>query len=201
MTIFHLDASGRHDGSDSRKLGRELVNQLAETGETVIYRDVADGFPPVDDLMISGLFLDDADRTDAQRKALETSDQLVSELQAADTIVIGTPIYNFSMPAALKSWADMVARKGVTFKYGPNGPIGLLEGKTAYVIITSGGTEIGSSIDFVSGWIKHFLGFIGISNATIIPADRLARGGDAKLAEIREAFAAAKEARDTKKAA
>ena len=79
----------------------------------------------------------------------------------------------------------------MTFKYGPNGPIGLLEGKTAYVIITSGGTEIGSDIDFVSGWVKHFLGFIGISDATIIPADRLGRGGDEKLAQIREMFAAA----------
>ena len=112
MTILHIDASGRHDGSDSRKLSRELVDTLGGGSETVIYRDVAGGFPPVDDLIISGLFLDDADRTEEQRASLKVSDELVAKLQAADTVVIGMPIYNFSMPAAFKSWADMVARKG-----------------------------------------------------------------------------------------
>ncbi len=85
-------------------------------------------------------------------------------MQAADTLVIGLPIYNFGVPAALKAWVDQVARAGVTFRYTETGPKGLLTGKRAIIAVASGGTEAGSDVDFATGYIRHVLGFIGITD-------------------------------------
>lgn len=104
---------------------------------------------------------------------LALSDTLVGELKSADTIVIGTPVYNFAVPAALKAWIDLVARARETFQYTEDGPVGLLQGKKAYVIIASGGTKVGSEIDFAGNYLKHVLGFIGITDVTIVAADQL----------------------------
>jgi FMN-dependent NADH-azoreductase len=84
--------------------------------------------------------------------------------------VIALPIYNFGVPAAFKAWIDMVTRAKETFEYTATGPQGLLSGKTAYVVITSGGTSLGSPIDFVSPWLKHVLAFVGIDNLQVIDA-------------------------------
>jgi hypothetical protein len=107
----------------------------------------------------------------------------VAELKAADTLVIGLPIYNFGVPAALKAWVDQVARAGVTFKYSEYGPKGLLEGKRAIVAVASGGTEAGSDIDFATGYIRHVLGFIGITDVEFVTADRLMLDADGTMAK------------------
>ena len=99
------------------------------------------------------------------------SQATIGELQAADTLVLSLPVYNFAMPSTLKAWADLVARAGTTFRYTENGPEGLLTGKKAFVAIASGGTPIGSGIDFLSPWLRHFLGFIGITDVEIVAAD------------------------------
>ena len=104
---------------------------------------------------------------------LALSNALVAELQAADVIVIGAPVYNFGVPAAFKAWIDQVARAGLTFKYTEYGPKGLLEGKRAIVAVASGGTEVGSDIDFATGYIRHVLGFIGIEDVVFVAADKL----------------------------
>jgi FMN-dependent NADH-azoreductase len=98
----------------------------------------------------------------------------VAELQAADTVLIGLPIYNFGVPAALKAWIDLVARAGVTFRYSAEGPVGLLEGKRAIISVASGGTEAFSEIDYATTHLKHVLGFIGITDVEVIRADRTA---------------------------
>ena len=112
-------------------------------------------------------------------------------MQQADQIVFGVPVYNFTMPATLKAWADMVARAGTTFRYTPNGPEGLLAGKKAYIAVASGGTEIGSEIDFLTPWLRFFLGFLGITDVEIVAADGImGADGEDKIARAHAAVEA-----------
>ena len=110
-------------------------------------------------------------------------------MQDADTIVIGLPIYNFSVPAAFKAWIDLVARAGLTFSYTENGPKGLLEGKRAILTIASGGVPVGSESDFATNFARHVLGFIGIHDVDVIAADQMAANPDAALENARKAVA------------
>lgn len=172
--ILRVDASMRKQGSQSRELADKTIGKLSsEHAVSVTLRDLTEAIPHVDETWINANFTDPEARNEAQREALSFSDTLVSELKQADTLLIATPIYNFGVPAAFKAWIDMVARARETFRYSENGPVGLLEGKEAIVIITSGGTSLDSDIDFVSGWIRHVLGFIGIKDVTVIDSSGL----------------------------
>jgi len=174
-TILRIDASARRTGSISRELNDRLVERFAaESAVEVTTRDLAQALPQIDEAWIGANFTPAQDRTDAQREKLSLSDALVAELQAADTLIIGLPIYNFGVPAALKAWIDLVARAGLTFRYTAEGPQGLLEGKRAIITVASGGTEAGSEIDFATGYVRHVLGFIGIEDVEFIRADRTA---------------------------
>ena len=133
-------------------------------------------------------FTPDEARTPEQRETLALSDTLIAELEAADTLVLGVPIYNFGVPAAFKAWIDLVARARKTFKYSETGPVGLLEGKTAYVVVASGGTAAGSEIDFATPYLRHVLGFLGIHDVTIIAADQLMASGAEKIAATESAI-------------
>ncbi|MEM9754375.1 MAG: NAD(P)H-dependent oxidoreductase [Pseudomonadota bacterium] len=170
-TILRVDASARQTNSVSRELTDRIIARSGATSVTV--RDLADGLPLIDEAWVGANFTPADDRTDDQRATLALSDTLVEELKAADTIVIGLPIYNFGVPAALKAWIDLIARAGLTFRYTENGPVGLLEGKKAVIAIASGGTEAGSSIDFATGYVQHILGFLGITDVEVVAADRL----------------------------
>lgn len=182
--ILRIDASMRKNGSYSRTLGHRLIAQLkSKTSSTVKERDLADGIPFINEAWIEANFTDVAQRTAEQRAVLSFSDALISELKNADTVVIGLPIYNFSVPAAFKAWLDQVARSNVTFRYGDNGPEGLLEDKKTYVIISSGGTQLGSDIDYVSDYIHHILSFIGIRDVTIIDSSGIGRNEDKVIAD------------------
>ena len=101
---------------------------------------------------------------------LRLSDQLISELRDADTLVLGVPMYNFGIPASLKQWIDAICRAGVSFKYTEQGPIGLLGVKRAFIITASGGTPIGSDMDFASPYLEHICKFIGINDVFHIDA-------------------------------
>lgn len=178
QTILRIDSSGRKDGSTSRALTQALVAKSPEA--KIITRDVAGGLPLVDEQWMNANFTDESERSAEQRETLALSDALVAELEQADVIIIGSPVYNFGIPASLKSWVDMIARARKTFKYTENGPEGLLRGKKAYIAMASGGTEIGSDIDYASTYLKHIMGFIGIDDVTVIAADQqMARGQDA----------------------
>ena len=174
--ILRIDASMRKNGSYSRALGDRLIAQLkSQSLSTVKVRDLADGIPNIDETWIGANFTDIAERTAEQRSVLSCSDALISELKSADTLVIGLPIYNFNVPAAFKAWIDQIARAKITFRYGANGPEGLLKDKKSYVILSSGGTQLGSNIDYVSDYMHHILGFIGIKDVTIIDSSGIGR--------------------------
>ena len=174
--ILRIDSSMRKNGSYSRALGDRLIAQLkSQSLSTVKVRDLADGIPNIDETWIGANFTDIAERTAEQRSVLSCSDALISELKSADTLVIGLPIYNFNVPAAFKAWIDQIARAKITFRYGDNGPEGLLKDKKSYVILSSGGTQLGSNIDYVSDYMHHILGFIGIKDVTIIDSSGIGR--------------------------
>lgn len=179
-TVLNIQASARHDGSVTRQLADKVLSEI--NADQVITRDLAGGLPLLDAAWLAANFTAADDRTAAQREVLSLSDTLIAEIQRADTILIGSPVYNFSVPAVLKAWIDQIARAGVTFKYTPNGPVGLLSGKRAIVVIASGGTPVGSEIDYASGYLKHIMGFIGITDVTVIAADALGNDAAAKIA-------------------
>ena len=180
--ILRIDASARNAGSTTRQLADKLVTRLVEQGygASVIVRDLA-ATPPalLTENWVGANFTDDADRSADQKAALAASDELIGELEAADTIVIGVPLYNFAVPASLKAWIDLIARARRTFRYTEAGPEGLLKGKRAFIVFASGGVPLGSEVDFASGYLKHILGFVGITDVTIIAADGHLMDGEA----------------------
>jgi len=181
LRVLRIDASARVEGSVTRQLADMMLRELDERapGVSVARRDVSQGLPFVDAAWVGANQTEPDARDATQRQALAGSDELVAEVMAADVLVIATPIYNFSVPASLKAWIDQVARARLTFRYTEHGPQGLLTGKKAYVIVASGGTEVGSGIDFATPWLKFVLGFLGITDVEVIAADRGMLRGDA----------------------
>ena len=173
--VLEVSASGRLNGSASRELTRDLIAALDDRYGNVesVSRDLAQGIPFVDEAWIDANFTPEDTRTTPQRKALAFSDELVEELKNADVLVIGVPVYNFSIPAALKAWIDMICRARLSFRYTENGPEGLLGGKKAYLVVATGGVPIGSPMDFATPYLKHALAFVGITDVEIIGADKL----------------------------
>lgn len=168
-TLLHIDASVAGDDSVTRKATAHIVAD--EQADTIIYRDLAaDALPHVTGDWADARLVPATERTDAQHAVLAQSDSLVDELQRADTIVIGLPIYNFGMPANMKAWIDLIARPQLTFAYTENGPEGLLKGKKAIIAVASGGTPIDSPADFASTHLKFVLGFLGITDVTVMNA-------------------------------
>ena len=173
--ILEVSASGRRADSVSRMLSRDIIAALESRNGTVTIsrRDLADGVGLVDEDWIVANFTDEEERTPAQRDRLADSDALVAELKDTDVIVIGTPIYNFGIPASLKAWVDMIARARLTFRYTENGPEGLLQGKKAYVVVASGGVPVDSAVDFATPYLRQALRFVGITDIEIVAADQL----------------------------
>jgi len=181
--ILRIDASARKAGSTTRSLADETIDRLAELSAVhITSRDVASGLPFVNDEWVAANFTPIDDRTDTHKATLGLSDSLVTELKSADTIVISSPIYNFGIPATLKAWVDMICRAGLTFQYTENGPVGLLEGKRAIILIASGGTAVGSPIDFATPYLKQAMAFVGITDVTFVAADALSQNADEKRA-------------------
>lgn len=175
LNILEVSASGRGQDSVSRMLTNTIVDGLQRrvVDVDVVRRDLNAGVPFVDADWIEANFTVEADRTDEQRATLALSDTLVDELRQADVLVIGAPIYNFGVPAALKAWVDMIARARKTFRYTENGPEGLLKGKRAYVVIASGGVPVDSPVDFATPYLRHALRFVGITDIEVIAAEQL----------------------------
>jgi len=188
LRVLRVDASARGEGSVSRQLADRMLRELNDRapGLSVVRRDVAAGLPFVDAAWVGANLTEPDVRDAAQRQALAKSDELVAELMAADVLLIATPIYNFGVPASLKAWIDQVARARVTFRYTEHGPQGLLAGKKAYVLVATGGTEVGSAIDFATPWLTFVLGFLGITDVEVIAADRGMSRGDAARRQAAE---------------
>lgn len=181
LRVLRVDASARDAGSITRDLADRLLAGLRDRvgNLEVMRRDVARGLPFVDAAWIGANFTDPDARDPAQREALVASDALVREVMAADLLVIGVPLYNFAVPASLKAWIDQIARARLTFRYGENGPVGLLGGKKAYLLVASGGAEIEGAADFATPWLRYVLNFLGIDDITVIAAGQGMRRGEA----------------------
>lgn len=178
MTILHIDSSARFSGSTTRDLTARVVAKLG--GET-LRRDLTEALPHITESWVNANYTPADQRDVLQHDTLSLSDTLINELKSADTIVIGAPIYNFSIPASLKTWIDLICRAGVTFRYTENGPDGLLTGKRAIIVAASGGVKIGSESDFAIGYLRHVLGFIGISDVQMVAANQMMGAGDDAL--------------------
>jgi len=175
MKIYQIDSSARKEGSTSRALAKKLLDKIKKPGDEVIYRDLNNEMVFVSGLTESGMNIDKKDQTEHHKKMFELSDKLVKELKDSDIIIISAPIYNYGPPATLKAWSDLAARVGETFKFTPEGRrVGLLKNKKAYIVITSGGTKINSSEDFLTPWLKFILNFFGIDKVEFIGADQMA---------------------------
>lgn len=177
--ILHINSSSRIDGSVTREISSQLVAQLQkQTGSLVSHRDLAEGVPFIDEQWVGANFTDPTERSDEQKAVLALSDKLVDEIKQASHIVIAAPIYNFSVPAVVKAWIDMVARARETFRYTENGPEGLLKGKKAYLVVASGGVPLGSEVDYASTYLRHVLGFLGIYDVTLVNANELGQAAN-----------------------
>mgnify|MGYP000120579650 CR=1 FL=1 len=171
-TVLHINASGTRNGSLSREATADILETLSAT--RVITRDLAETpLPQVDETWITTRLIPQDALTSQDHKVLSLSDALIAEVKAADIILIGMPIYNFGMPAALKAWVDLIARPKVTFAYTENGPVGLLKGKKAILAVASGGVPVGAPMDFATPHMQQVLGFVGIDDITVHAAKDL----------------------------
>jgi len=175
-TLLHIDSSPL-ESSVSRELTREYVKawKAKNPAGNVITRDLSKGAPrPLDTAWIHASFTDPGARSPEQKAALAVSDELIAEVEAADEIVIGVAMHNFSIPSALKLWIDQVVRSGRTFSYASGGPKGLLSGKKATILSASGGSyEPGSPaapMNHADPYLKTVLGFIGITDVSFVAA-------------------------------
>lgn len=172
--LLHLDSSARNATSVSRQIGRELVLEWSrrDPGAVLTYRDLdAEPLPFVDDTWVSAAFTPAEHHDDTLTFALSRSEQLIAELEAADVLIIGAPMYNFGIPASLKAWIDQVVRLGRTFGYDGPMPVGLLHGKRAIVVATSGGDALqyeAAGLDFRTSYLRAILAFIGITEMDVI---------------------------------
>ena len=176
LRVLRVNASARGTDSVTHALGDALIARLRELHRdtTVVTRDVSQGLEFVDQAWVGANYTGEAQRSSDQQARLALSDTLVEEVRAAQVLVIAVPVYNFGIPASLKAWIDLVARVQRTFRYTENGPVGLLGGRKAYLVYASGGVAVGSEMDFASSYMRHVLGFLGITDVDVIAADRVA---------------------------
>ncbi|ANW27356.1 FMN-dependent NADH-azoreductase [Vibrio coralliilyticus] len=158
----------------------QLIDHALEGKSGIIERDLAATPVPVLDMNVAtALRSDGNDLSDELKAVLELSNQLIDELKAADTIVIGAPMYNFMVPTQLKNWFDLIARAGVTFSYTETGPVGLIENKKVIVVTTRGGLHKDSPRNSIESYLTTMLGFIGITDVEFVYAEALNMGEDA----------------------
>jgi FMN-dependent NADH-azoreductase len=192
--ILVLNSSAAGGDSVTRLLVDDTVAQLRRRhpDALVVIRDLAaDPIPHLSPDGMNGVRTPNA-VTPAEIAARKLSDELIAELRAADTIVIGAPMYNFGLPSTLKAWFDHVLRAGETFSYSEAGPKGLLEGKTVIVVEARGGLYSegpGQAADFQEPYLRHLLAFIGLTDLTFVRAEKLGFGPEARAAAIAAARA------------
>jgi FMN-dependent NADH-azoreductase len=171
--ILHIISSPRRDASFSIKLGNAIIEKIKAEypGSTVKESNlVTQQFPHLEEAHLTSFFTPAESRTPANMAALKNSDEAIADLMDADIIVIGAPLYNFSIHSTLKAWIDHIVRAGITFKYDENGPQGLLKDKKAYIALASGGIYSEGpmqSLDFVEPYLKYILSFIGLTDLTV----------------------------------
>ncbi len=193
--ILRLDASASINTSNSKKLGDELIDRLLALHPDAIVRqrDLNQDIGFIDENWVTANFTPVDQRSEAQHLRLAFSDKLIDEIKQADFIVLTTPMYNFGIPATLKSWIDLISRAGVTFRYTADGPVGLIKGKQVDIVITTGGVPLQSPVDFVTDYLKQVFRFIGIEDINIISAEAMSVDADSSyqkaLDQIKQHYA------------
>lgn len=171
--ILHIISSPRGAASMSIKLGNAIIEKIQATypGATVTESNlVKKQFPHLEESHLAAFFTPAESRSAENQEAIRHSDEAIQEIQNADIIVIGVPFYNFGIHSTLKAWIDHIARAGVTFKYGENGPEGLIKGKKVYLAIASGGIYSDGPMqgfDFAAPYLKSVLGFLGMTDVSV----------------------------------
>lgn len=189
-TLLQIDSS-LGDGESTRLAARYATRHAqAVPGTRTIHRDLArDPVPHLTAQRFAAFTTAPDARTPQQHAIVAESDVLIGELQRADTIALGLPMYNFGVPSTLKAYFDHVARAGITFRYGANGPEGLLEGKRAVVFATRGGLYAGTARDTQTPYVREFLAFIGIVDVEFVYAEGLAMGAGSRERSLAAAHA------------
>jgi FMN-dependent NADH-azoreductase len=192
MNILQINSSARTTGSHSTRLASDIVQRLqANAAKGVLtLRDLGKApVPALDEAALGALFTPAADRSPEQARRVAHDDALIAEVQAADVVVLGVPMYNFGVPAALKNWIDAIARAGVTFKYTDKGAVGLLQGKKVYVALARGGLYRDTPADTQVPYLRTVLGFLGMTDIEFVYAEGLAMGPDAERRALAQAAA------------
>jgi FMN-dependent NADH-azoreductase len=191
MNILVINSSAAGRDSVSRVLVADAVSKLleAEPNAKVTHRDLGESPPP--HLIVETLNgVRGTAATENEFAARRLSDDFIGELKAADTVVIGAPMYNFSVPTTLRAWFDHVLRPGATFSYADGAPRGLLGGKRVIVIESRGGLYSegpAKAVDFQEPYLRQLLGFMGITDVTFVHAEKIGYGPEARTASIEAA--------------
>ncbi|MEO6352768.1 MAG: NAD(P)H-dependent oxidoreductase [Oxalobacteraceae bacterium] len=183
MKILQINSSVRAESSHSTRLANALVERLryAQPQAALIVRDLGrTPHPMLDEAALQALFTPAEQRTPEQAARVSQDDALIAEIQAADVVVLGVPMYNFGVTAQLKNWIDAISRVQVTFRYTANGPEGLLTGKKVYIALTRGGLYRNTPNDTQMPYLKTFFGFLGMSDVQFVYAEGLAMGPEAE---------------------
>lgn len=183
MNILQVNSSARVEGSQSTRLANGIVERLraAHSNASVTVRDLAaNPHPSLDEAALQALFTDPAQRTPEQAARVALDDALIAEIQAADVVVLGVPMYNFGISTQLKNWIDAISRARVTFRYTETGPQGLLTGKKVYVALTRGGRYRDTPADSQVPYLRTVLAFLGMTDVQFFYAEGLAMGPQAE---------------------
>ena len=179
MKVLVVHSSANKERSSTRTLANHAIEILRKHWGrelAIKVRDVGQGLTPINEAYLTGRGKKPEERTQAEKEINTLSDRLVEEIQEADLVVIGAPMYNFSVPSSLKTWFDHIAQAGKTFSYSSDGPKGHLEKTRALVLTSMGGDWQGKEQDFLTGYVAHFLKFLGIHSQAIINAKKQASG-------------------------
>jgi FMN-dependent NADH-azoreductase len=177
--VLQLNSSILGDNSVSNQLVATLTERLQAAGEKleIQQRDFSvEPVPHFDEQWLQALMTPESDRSDSQQQKVDFTDKLIAELKAADILIIGLPMYNFSVPSMLKAWNDHVARAGATFKYTDTGPVGLLENKKVFLVSAMGGVHKVGESDYLRPYMQQFLGLLGLTDISFITASGLNMG-------------------------
>lgn len=190
MNILQINSSARHDASQSTRLASRIVERVraAAPASTLAVRDLGrDPHPVLDEAALGALFTPAGERTAEQSARVALDDALIAQVQAADVVVIGAPMYNFGVPVQLKNWIDAISRAGVTFRYTEKGPEGLLKGKKVYVALARGGLYRNTPADTQVPYLRTVFTFLGLDDVQFVYAEGLAMGEDAERSGIASA--------------
>jgi FMN-dependent NADH-azoreductase len=197
MNILQINSSARRAASHSTRLATRLVERLrnADPEATLTLRDLdAAPHPILDEAALGALFTPATERTPEQAARVALDDALIAQIQAADVVVMGVPMYNFGVPAQLKNWIDAIARAGVTFRYTAKGPEGLLTGKRVYVALTRGGMYRNTTADTQVPYLRTIFTFLGLTDVRFVYAEGLSMGPDAEQKALTTAYEQIEEA-------